>query len=647
MSSKFNDKSGHTALKLCLLLLAAIPLVWGTMDHIWASSTDLAHHYALVSRIMQSWSLPPVVDVSLGEMNDYPRLSHQLSALLGAPFGSALAGMQLASGLSVFVVWAGLGALLLTLPRRAGWAGAALLALLLFWNRQSLHLYLHGWEINGFYFFAQLVGHAFAILAVVAALAMEKRGVPALWRQLFLIASVWITCCVHLLPASELLGFMAISTAMDVLQRGWPRSRRLALLLARDAGLVLLGALLFVRHPDYLIMKTISNSNGSLGTIYIHTAAGLAWFCVALAVLAGLLAWRWLKLARAGDGQRLLGLKYLALYTLAVVGMAIVQLIMRKIGLGSDYAVKKHLFALNTMLALNLALLPALLPWLRKEGRAGDIALLSHRYLLPVALAAACFVFVTPRFAGNDASDLVKLERQFELRRDLYLSATPQREVYVLDIPGMNPQLEYMYSLGVFRTSRKAAFDILLPIADVQLDGVVMTVQGSSLSRIDACLLPDSSTAFPMLEGSCVTRALHAPRRVVGLTNHDAPSPCRLDGFSYPELHGSWSQAPAATITCPVPEVDGKPARTLTLSASAFVSAKHSQRVAIRVNGGAAQEFSYDAAHPEQKLSVQLPAALQSVTLQLQLPDAASPQQLGLGEDGRQLGLMLRGIAFD
>jgi hypothetical protein len=640
--------SGNTALKLCLLLLAALPLVWGTLDHLWAASTDLAHHYALTARIMQTWSLPPVMtDVSLGEMNQYPRLSHQLSALLGASSGSPLIGMQLASGLSLFAIWAGLVALLLALPRRAGWAGAAVLAGLLFYNREWLHIYLHGWEINGFYFFAQMVGHAFAIGAVVAALAMERRGIAAWWRYLFLIAAVWITCCVHLLPASELLGFVAISVAMDVVQRGWPRTRKLQLLLLRDAALVVGGALMFLRHPDYLIMKTISNSNGSLASLYIHTAAGLTWFCLAIAALAGLLAWRWLRMARNGEGPRMLGLKYLALYALAVAGMAIVQLIMRKVGLGSDYAVKKHLFALNTMLLLNLALLPALLPWLRKDGPVGAPLLMAHRYLLPVGLTIVCFLFVTPRQPGADTSELVKLERQLELRRDLYLAMEPQREVYVLDVPGINQQLEYMYSLGVFSTSRKAAFDILLPMAEVQLDGIVMTAQGSSLSKLDECLLPDSNRAFPMLEGKCVTHALHAPRRVVGLSSNDPPSPCKLDGFSYPEKYGSWSQQPEVTLVCPVPEVDGKLARTVTLSASAFVPGKHQQRVNISINGAAPVSFTYDAAHEEQKLVVPLPASAASVTLKVQLPDATSPQQQKQGEDDRKLGLMLRSIAFD
>jgi hypothetical protein len=639
---------GSTALKLFLLLLAALPLVWNAMDHIWAYSTDLAHHYALVSRIMETWVLPPGFDNSLGEMNTYPRMSHQLSALLGAPFGSALVGMQLASSLSIFVIWAGLGSLLLALPRRAGGACAALLAVLLFWNRQSLHLYLHGGEINGFYFFAQLVGHAFAIMAVVTALVMERRGVAAWWRHLFLIAAVWITCCVHLLPASELLAFMAISVAMDVLQRGWPRSRRLLLLLLRDGALVLGAALLFLRHPDYLIMKTISSNNGSLASVYIHTAAGIAWFCLALATLAGLLAWCWLRMARKGEGQRMLGLKYLALYTLAVVGMAVVQLLMRKLGLGSDYAVKKHLFALNSMMMLSLALLPALISWLRKDStRPPAASLLLHGYLLPAGLAATCFAFVTPRFAGVDASDVVRIERQLTLQRDLFMPGGAPRDVLVMDLPNLSHYFGYMYSLGIFHATRLGAYNMLLPLADVELDSLVMTMQGSSLSKLENCVVPGGSKGFPLLEGRCVTQAMHAPRRVIALALNEAPSPCKTEGFSVAEPNGRWTEANTVTVACPVPAVDGKPARSLTLTASAFVPGQQVQRVNISINGGSPQSFRYDAAHQEQQLTVALPSGLESVTLQLQLPDAISPQSLKLSDDARQLGLMVRSISFD
>jgi hypothetical protein len=115
---------------LLLVLALLLPLVLGGMDALYAHSTDLGHHYALTARLYQDWSLPPGIDHSLGEMNLYPRASHQLAALLGKLLGSPLAGMQLLGGLSIAIIWAALSAVLLALPQRAAWCCALLLAAL-------------------------------------------------------------------------------------------------------------------------------------------------------------------------------------------------------------------------------------------------------------------------------------------------------------------------------------------------------------------------------------------------------------------------------------------------------------------------------------------------------------------------------------
>jgi hypothetical protein len=48
---------------------------------------------------------------------------------------------------------------------------------------------------------------------------------------------------------------------------------------------------------------------------------------------------------------------------------------------------------------------------------------------------------------------------------------------------------------------------MLAPLGEARLDGVVLTGQNSTLSKLTQCALPSSSTAFPMLEARCVTRS--------------------------------------------------------------------------------------------------------------------------------------------
>ncbi|MFC0166889.1 DUF7024 domain-containing protein [Pseudoduganella danionis] len=628
---------------LLLLVLALLPLVLRGMDALYAYTTDLGHHYALTARLYQDWSLAPGIDRSLGEMNIYPRGSHQLAALLGKLLGSPLAGMQLLAGLSIALIWATLSAVLLALPLRARWCCALLLAALALANRASLQLFVHASEISGYYFYAQLVGHAGALLVLLAALLLERRGARAWCRHLFIIAGIAVVALVHLLPASELLGLLGASLLFDLCQRR-PTLRQ----LGASAALAVLGALVFIKHPSYIAMKEIAANNGVLDLVYIPNMKSMAVLALAVLVLAALLAWRWRSLAHTApaQGRQALGLKYLALYGVAVSGMCVLQLIALQLGQGSEYAVKKHIFALDTALLLLLALLPMLRHWNSAPHASRSERAAAQLLLLP-ALAALCCYAVQPQGPKRDASDLVQLEHQLTLRRDLLLADTPARNVYVLQMTHSDTYLDYMYSLGIFRTSREAAFEMLAPLGEAKLDGVVLTGQNSTLSKLSQCALPGSSKAFPMLEARCVTRELVAAQPVIELGSLALPPPCTLRGFSFAEPSGRWSEQASASIQCPLPQLNGQRPRSLTLHASAFVQQDRRQRVQLRVNGGAVQEFVFDAAHAQQQLTLPLAADQRSeVELSFTLPDAKSPHTLGLGEDQRLLGMMLAKLEF-
>lgn len=637
-----HSQSGLRPWMLLLLVLALLPLVLGGMDALYAHSTDLGHHYALTARLYQDWSLPPGVDRSLGEMNFYPRGSHQLAALLGKLLGSPLAGMQLLAGLSIAVIWAAFSAVLLALPLRARWCCALLLAALLLGNSASLQLFVHASEIGGYYFYAQLVGHAGAALVLLAVMTLEQRGAPAWCRHLLIIAGIALVALVHLLPASELLGLLGASLLLDLCQRR-PNLRQ----LASSAALALLGALVFVKHPSYIAMKEIAANNGVLDLAYFSGMKGMAILALAVLALATLLAWRWRALAQQPEqGNQSLGLKYLARYGVAVSGMCVLQLLALKLGQGSEYAVKKHIFALDSALLLLLALLPMLRNWHSAPRASKPERWSAQLLLLPLLAGVSCYA-VQPQGPKRDASDLVQLEHQLTLRRDLLLSATPPRNVYVLQMNGSDTYLDYMYSLGIFRTSREAAFEMLKPLSEAQLDGVVLTGQNSTLSKLPQCALPGSSSTFPLLEAQCVSHALVAAQPVIELGSKALPPPCTIRGFSFPEPGGRWSEQASASIQCPLPQLDGQRPRSVTLHASAFVEKGHRQRLQLRVNGGAMQEFIFDAAHAQQQLTLALPADQRSsVELALTLPDATSPHALGFGEDLRQLGVMLARLEF-
>lgn len=642
-SAQARNQNGLRPWMLALLVMVLLPLVLGGMDALYAHSTDLGHHYALTARLYQDWSLPPGVDRSLGEMNFYPRGSHQLAALLGKLLGSPLAGMQLLSGLSIAVIWGALCAVLLALPLRARWCSALLLAGLMLGNSASLQLFIHASEIGGYYFYAQLVGHAGAALVLLAVMVLERRGAPAWCRHLLIIAGIAVVALVHLLPASELLGLLGASLLLDLCQRR-PTLRQ----LATSAALALLGALVFIKHPNYIAMKEIAANNGALDLAYIHNMQGMALLACAVLALALLLAWRWRQLAQRGaePASQSLGLKYLALYGVAVSGMCVLQLLALKLGQGSEYAVKKHIFALDSALLLLLALLPMLRNWDSQPRTSWAESRAAQLLLLPLLAGVVCYA-VQPNGPKRDASDLVQLEHQLTLRRDLLLAEKPARNVYVLQMNGSDTYLDYMYSLGIFRTSREAAFEMLAPLGEARLDGIVLTGQNSTLSKLTQCALPGSSTAFPMLEAQCVTRELIAAQPIIELGSKALPPPCTIRGFSFPEPTGRWSEQTSASIQCPLPQLNGQRPHSVTLHTSAFIEKAHNQRLQLRVNGSALQEFVFDAAHPQQQITLVLPQDQRSkVELELKLPDAVSPRTLGISEDQRQLGVILARLEF-
>jgi len=121
-------------------------------------------------------------------------------------------------------------------------------------------------------------------------------------------------------------------------------------------------------------------------------------------------------------------------------------------------------------------------------------------------------------------------------------------------------------------------------------------------------------------------------------------------GWSSAEGWGIWSQAPMAELridprSLPV----SKNGVTLSLQAQGFVGSGHPcQRVDVRIDGQRAG--SYRPCYPAGQFTMSLPLSVQllesdrAITVTFDLPDARSPESLGLGRDSRILGMALTGV---
>lgn len=83
--------------KIGMFTITCVALTLYFLDCLWSVSIDLSTHYSVISHYLGSWKFPSEDDLAYPLMALYPAFSYIFAAILGAPFQSALIGMQLAS----------------------------------------------------------------------------------------------------------------------------------------------------------------------------------------------------------------------------------------------------------------------------------------------------------------------------------------------------------------------------------------------------------------------------------------------------------------------------------------------------------------------------------------------------------------------
>lgn len=123
-----------------------------------------------------------------------------------------------------------------------------------------------------------------------------------------------------------------------------------------------------------------------------------------------------------------------------------------------------------------------------------------------------------------------------------------------------------------------------------------------------------------------------------------------VSGWSTPESWGTWSTGPQAQIDLRVTSE----ARSIVLDVLAFVHPQHpAQRVIVSLNGEqvlTTRLVQLQDNHLEIPITPAIRQRLAEndrLTIELQLPDAISPQQLGINDDSRVMGLGLRRLTVN
>jgi hypothetical protein len=645
---------------LLLIVWTALLIGW-KIDLVGSTSVDMAHHYALVERLADKWRPaqaddPVAMEIdwfSLGEMIDYPSAGHRLAAVFGRIFQSSFIGMQAVALIASAAVWAVVAFIIFCLPRPAAVASSIALAVCLVVGTQVLRLPIHGGEIAGPFFFAQLAGQCVALLILAAWIALERNGDDQRLRYLLMLGAPAFTVSFHLLPALELLGFFGCATVFAFFTD--PHAGRLRNLMERALVLVAATALLAV-HPAFRAMLKIADNNGELPIEYFSGNGSLGALAIVVVALAGANLAAWRRLGDAAERDAYAAVKYPALFAAAVGLLCLAQIAALQFGVGNDYAVRKYIFALITFGLIEAAILVGVLVSRHLQWGRAMTGGCPFDVVGPSALLTLGFALAAPSGGQITTGRVTILERQVKALKDTRLPWAGGRYDVVAGLAGAPPVVAYMLSLGVLRSHRDANATAILAggvLQDLDRIGTVITSRNAEPFDIPACRLFTTGGGLALIDAACMGRT--DPRRQTCEGEYDFAAKASsgvyehlLSGFSVSEIAGRWTDGPRATFRCDQP--DGGGASRVRLEMTPFLAPSRgltSQRLTVKINGQVAA--SHVLSSPEGAKTFELPLASSfgAVEIALDLPDAAAPKDLAINDDIRRLGVQVRRIIFD
>jgi hypothetical protein len=339
--SNFDRFTVESALAMGVLI-ATSALVWGWRHR--SGSVDMPLHYAVVAYIAEHWHWPSLAVSYMNGMNQYPPLSHTAAAVAGVLCGSPILGLHLVSTASAIIVLAILFLLLRFHDAQATIVATAAVATLLsvFENTRAFL----SQEIVSNFFFPQLFGE----MCVFVLVWLRSRFALTLFAEITTaLVATFVLGWVYPIAAVQLGAVALVWRALQTTSN-WYADGRLSL---RDvialAGLAVGVALAIALHPRFATVATLANNEGwimvRIPGVLVIPATGL---------LLGLTAVLGIIVIRGTVIPGKFGLRAPDAFVALCGGIAGASLAQEAafylFGLGSRYAVYKHIFAVSTLL---------------------------------------------------------------------------------------------------------------------------------------------------------------------------------------------------------------------------------------------------------------------------------------------------------
>jgi hypothetical protein len=290
-----------------------------------AYSSDAGQHYALVRALMDldKWGTPAAAP-NLGALTFYPPLSHWLAAEVGKVFGSGLLGMTLVASASVGLFYLAM----FSMARRIDWR-APIIACVITIGYALLRGPVFGRMIVNNYFYAQLVGSTLAALTLLIAFDQFHK-----WKgpmvDLFVLIMGQVVVATHLMPAEQLIG----AYCMVLLVHAWTTASWTV--FTRLVVFAALSLALTAFSPFASNVYAIAQSEGGAHINLLGNRIAQIIFLICGSAASVRLILRTRQAAGAG--------MFLGCMGLSSCCLALLQIALFWVGIGSNYAIAKHMF---------------------------------------------------------------------------------------------------------------------------------------------------------------------------------------------------------------------------------------------------------------------------------------------------------------
>lgn len=578
--------------------------------YIQTSSFDLVQHFLLVDEIMKHAAIRPDAFQRMGAMALYPPAAHWMAAVIGWISGSGLVGITIITIASVYLSYL-LAILLVGARSPANVLLFALAFLLLRFTRSQI-----GWEVVANFFYPQVVADVvyFGVLLWVSRNQED-------WKQAtaFLLTGL-LTMWIQPLVAVHILAAGCVLMAFQFWDH-WSKKSIHRTMSAAYVALLVVGSIVVVlTNPAFKVMRQISANDGYL----LFGYSGIMLVALLCGVV-GVFNLRRYQRGRAEYVDVVLGSA-----VVAAVGLTVLQFALLKLhGDGSAYAVKKHMFIVITLGAMNsVRAVAAYLPANKRRLSPGLVA--------PILAGFASF-FVLKGFNTPVAPIVSALA--YANHAATYQLADFAPGNTVSDDSALPLMGNVMISLTAFQHPFDArAISWQGGAAIKEGSKYAMVRRTSYIDKICANRFLETET-YVVIDPSCLKRYL--PNEPLSFTPGGNGWQYASNGWSQAESWGAWSlgdMGGAVVLSVPV-----KGAYQLIVDGRAYVTEQHpAQTIIAEVNGTEIATWKFDVAAPAGERTAEIPKDLiqsGSLRIVLKAPGSVSPAQIGQSEDARVLGL--------